>query len=404
MAKWQRSCLQNSYTRVRLPPAPPSVMKVAFKPLLIFAGILVLTAAGWFVFQNFKTIPQKASLLIETPHTQAEIFLDDQSLGQTPFQKDDLSQGEYTLKLISGEQIYQTKINLLGGTQTVVHREFGPSDAFSSGDVLWFEKTGSSATISVTSDPDGVKVKLDGADVGETPVLVEDVKAGARDLHLSFENFETRKISIRVEDGYQLRISSKLALLPLPAGDLEKIDFGGEKITIYNLSPTSSSLYVDAAALTKGVIYWIKTRGLGVAQTKLDYFIDSQGIIYDSEGKTFDTETFEGEQVETVAVGYPGQTGDEGLSDQAKTALDSLARKVLKTPPVIDKVKILPTGMGWLRVRAEPILSAAEITKVNVGEKFELLEEKTGWVKIKLPDGQEGWVSADFVEKIEEAP
>ena len=379
-------------------------MKIALKSFLLFAGIVVLAVAGFFVFRNFKTIPQKASLLIETPHAKVEAFLDDQSLGQTPLQKDDLPAGGHTLKLISGEQIYQTKIELLGGTQTVVRREFGPSDTFSSGEVLWFEKTGGAAMVSVTSDPDGVRVKIDGKDIGETPVLVEDVAAGARDLHLSFENFENRQISVRVAEGYQLRVSSKLALLPLPAGEAKAIDFGGEKATVYNLSPTSTSLYVDAVSLAKGIVYWAKTRGLGMTQIKLDYFVDSAGTIYDSEGKVFEPDVFDGEPVETVVVGYLGNAGEEELSGQAKASVTLLTRKVLKAPPLVDKVKILPTGVGWLRVRSEPSLSASEVTKVNVGEKFLFLEERVGWVKIKLTDGREGWVSSDYVEKLQEAP
>ncbi len=403
VAKWQRGGLQNRYTRVRLPPAPPCIMKIALKPLLLFVGILALSAAGFFVFKNFKTITPSASLLIETPNTTAETFLDDLALDPSPLQKDDLSAGEYNLKLVSGEQIYQIKVELLGGTQTVVRREFGPSDTFSSGEVLWFEKSQGPAAISITSDPDGVSVKIDGQDFGKTPLLIEDIEAGTHDLHLSQDNFETRKISVKTADGYQLRVSTKLALNPLPTGEVKAIDFGGEKVTVYNLSPTGT-LFVDAEALKKGVVYWIETRGLGAGQIKLDYFVDAGGIIYDSEGQVFDPQTFNGEQTETVAIGFLGNAGDEVLSDQAMSSLASLTKKILKTPPLVDKVKILPTGVGWLRVRSEPNLSGTEITKVNVGESFPVLSEQAGWVKIKLTDGGEGWVSADFVEKFQEAP
>ncbi len=403
MAKWQRGGLQNRYTRVRLPPAPPFIMKFALKPLLLFVGILALSAAGFFVFKNFKTITPPASLLVETPNTTAQTFLDDLALDPSPLQKDDLSAGEYNLKLIGGEQIYQTKVELLGGTQTVVRREFGPSDTFSSGEVLWFEKTGNPAAISITSDPDGASVKIDGQDFGKTPLLIEDLEAGTHDLHLSKDFFETRKISVKTADGYQLRISSKLALNPLPTGEIKTIDFGGEKVTVSNLSPTGT-LFADAESLKKGIIYWTRTRGLGTTQVKLDYFVDAEGKIFDAEGKDFDPETFTGEPVETVAVGFLGNAGDEEISDQAKTSLTSLTKKVLKTPPLVDKVKILPTGVGWLRVRSEPNLSGTEVTKVDVGESFPVLSEQAGWVKIKLTDGGEGWVSADFVEKFQEAP
>ena len=378
-------------------------MKFALKPLLLFVGVLVLTAVGFFVFKNFKTIAPAASLLIETPNTTAESFLDDQLLDQSPLQKDDFSSGEHTLKLISKEQIYQTKITLFSGTQTVVRREFGPSETFSSGEVLWFEKTGNPAAISLTSDPDGVGVKIDGKDFGETPLLIEDLESGTHDLQLSKEFFETRKITLKAADGYQLRISSKLALNPLPRGEVKEMDFGGEKVTVYNLSPTGT-LFVDADSFKKGIIYWVGTRGLGVGQIKLDYFIDVEGVIYSADGEVFNPETFDGEQTETVAVGFLGNTGDEELSAKAKASLTSLTKKVLKTPPLVDKVTILPTGVGWLRVRSEPSLSGTEVTKVNVGEKFLVLEEKTDWVKIKLSDGGEGWVSSDYVEKFQEAP
>jgi len=378
--------------------------KPTLKPLFLFIGLAVMTVVGIFVFKNFKTITPSASLLIETPNSKAEAFLNDQSLGQTTIQKEGLHGGEHVLKLVDGEQTYQTKIELLGGTQTVVRRDFGPADTFSGGEVLWFEKTGEAARISVTSDPDGAKVKLDGKDVGQTPVLIEDVDTGNHDLHLSFDNFETRQIGIRVEDGYQLRVSSKLALSPFPSNDFSQIDFGGEKVTIYNLSPSSTSLYVDAASLAKGIIYWAKTRGLGDTQAKLDYFVDSEGTLYDSEGKIFDPATFSDEPVETVIVGYLGNADETTLSDLARASVAVLTKKVLKTPPLVDKVKILPTGVGWLRVRLEPSLSAEEITKINVGEKFEILAEQAGWVKIKLPDANEGWVSSDFTEKLQEAP
>jgi hypothetical protein len=377
-------------------------MKFALKPLLVFVGILALLG-GLLVFKNFQTIMPAASLLIETPNFPAEAFLDDQSLGQTPLQKDNLANGEYNLKLISGEQIYQTKIQLLGGTQTMVRREFGPTDTFSSGVVVWFEKSGRAATASITSEPDGVGIKIDGKDAGQAPLLVEDFGAGTHDLHLSLEKFETRTESIILADGYQLRVAVKLALRPLPETEPSQIDFGGEKVAVHNLSPTET-LFTDPTSLTRGIIYWAATRGLGVEKVQPDYFVDSQGVIYDRAGQPFDPEAFTGEQVETVAVGYLGQEGETDLSDKAQASLTTLTRKVLVTPPVVEKVRILPTGTGWLRVRAEPSLSASEITKVNVSESFELLEEKEGWVRIKLPDGQVGWVSSDFTEKFQEGP
>ena len=90
------------------------------------------------------------------------------------------------------------------------------------------------------------------------------------------------------------------------------------------------------------------------------------------------------------------------MSEEARAALLLLTEKVLKNPPLTDKVEILPTGVGWLRVRSESNLSSAEVTKVNVGEKFLILKEETGWVKIRVDEETEGWVSSDFTKKIQE--
>lgn len=75
--------------------------------------------------------------------------------------------------------------------------------------------------------------------------------------------------------------------------------------------------------------------------------------------------------------------------------------KVRVTPSTTgQQVKILDTGLGWLRVRAEPSTAATELTKVNTGEQFPLLEEKIGWYKIAYEPEKEGWISSKYAEKI----
>lgn len=64
-------------------------------------------------------------------------------------------------------------------------------------------------------------------------------------------------------------------------------------------------------------------------------------------------------------------------------------------------VLVKDTPTGWLRVRSEPTLNASESGKVNPGEVFPLLEEQTGWFKIKMAT-QEGWISSTYSEKQEE--
>ena len=61
-------------------------------------------------------------------------------------------------------------------------------------------------------------------------------------------------------------------------------------------------------------------------------------------------------------------------------------------------VKIRDNPQGWLRVRVDGSIDASESAKVKPGEKYEFLEEKTGWFKIKYNDNKDGLVSGDFTE------
>jgi len=62
-------------------------------------------------------------------------------------------------------------------------------------------------------------------------------------------------------------------------------------------------------------------------------------------------------------------------------------------------VLIKDTPTGFLRVRTDPSTDATEVARVNPGEKYSLLSEQTGWVKIKL-SALSGWVSDQYVDKI----
>lgn len=61
-------------------------------------------------------------------------------------------------------------------------------------------------------------------------------------------------------------------------------------------------------------------------------------------------------------------------------------------------VIIKETPTGWLRVRNEPSLSSSETAKIKQGEKYEFLEEKNGWYKIRFNGNKEGLIEGEFNE------
>lgn len=65
----------------------------------------------------------------------------------------------------------------------------------------------------------------------------------------------------------------------------------------------------------------------------------------------------------------------------------------------VSQVLILQTPTGFLRVREDSTTSSREIGRVSPGEKYDLLEEGSGWYKIKFEESEEGWVSSQYAQK-----
>lgn len=82
------------------------------------------------------------------------------------------------------------------------------------------------------------------------------------------------------------------------------------------------------------------------------------------------------------------------ISNTSKNTSSSGAKSIM--------VKIKDTPTGWLRVRSEPSVGASESAKVNPGESYALIEEIPNWYKILFNDEQEGWVAAQYSEKVEQ--
>ncbi len=66
----------------------------------------------------------------------------------------------------------------------------------------------------------------------------------------------------------------------------------------------------------------------------------------------------------------------------------------------IIRVKILQTGVGFLRIRSEPNLKGLELGRVQPGEVYELAltQEENGWYLIEYSPGETGWVAAEYLE------
>ena len=68
----------------------------------------------------------------------------------------------------------------------------------------------------------------------------------------------------------------------------------------------------------------------------------------------------------------------------------------LNLPNVWAEAKIVTINANNLNVRQGPGLHYQVVTQVDKGETYTVLEQRDGWVKIKLRENQSGWVSSSF--------
>jgi hypothetical protein len=179
---------------------------------------------------------------------------------------------------------------------------------------------------------------------------------------------------------------------PVPA----KVSSFEDSPNLYELSSNNPLIVVDPQTWAKAVLHWNKTRGIdlkgiGVSKEMLfDYFIDYRGNIYDSEGELVSEDVLFSVASDSSKGAYLGRKSDgEGLSTEAKLALETLMGAGVSTGKTVT---VKPTPTNYLNVRDTPSLTGTEITRVNVGENFPLIEEGQEWVKIRVDENTEGWV------------
>lgn len=64
-----------------------------------------------------------------------------------------------------------------------------------------------------------------------------------------------------------------------------------------------------------------------------------------------------------------------------------------------QKVVILDTPTGFLRVHSDATITSTEIAQVKPQQVFDLQDEQVGWFEIKLIDGKLGWISSQYAKK-----
>lgn len=245
--------------------------------------------------------------------------------------------------------------------------------------------------LQVTSFPKA-QVLINGKLFGETPLCLCVAKdmlgTGEYTVRLvpkegNFEPFQ-RKITISpkvltVVD----RTFSQTALSQASIITLSKIeDSKDAQISVISF-PADSSVYLDSELVGQSPVL-LKN----ITESDHEVKVVRQGY----KDKIVRIRTVLGYKLEAVVY--------LGIDSQVATSSATLISSPSATPSRgKETVTILDTPTGFLRVRQDPSVNAAEVGRVNPDEVFDLLDEQTGWYKIKLKAGVEGWISAQYAKK-----
>lgn len=188
-------------------------MKVLKIVIISLVSLISAVTAMFFLIGYFREKP--GGVFIDASPV-SNVFINGNLVGRTPYTSS-LKVGEITLKLVPKSSdknliVYETKIQLIAGIQTVIRREFGDTEDSSSGDVISFDKlSGRSVGLVVTSIPLNAQVSVDGLAQGFAPYETSAITPAEHQITVGAPGYTDRIMTVKTQTGYRLSLFAKLA-------------------------------------------------------------------------------------------------------------------------------------------------------------------------------------------------
>ncbi|MBU0650177.1 PEGA domain-containing protein [Patescibacteria group bacterium] len=356
-------------------------------------GVVLTAYFGYILVSGSRSPGSKAYLYADVYYGKAQVWVDGVQVGETPLEDFAVKRGSHKIRLTADTAAYETGINFVSGFPVLIKRDLGVDQIFSAGLDLWMEKSTAGLVLSVISEPASAVVFIDGAEMGATPYSTDKLTEGAYEIRLEKEGYEPISERINIASGQKVNAAFKL--FPLPAPITVKLLEGSQNL--YDM--VSANTYVTAAPQNwaKGLIHWNGTRGINIMgygvnrEPVFAYVLDYNGVFYDSRGEIVEPEQI---LLGDAKIAYLRRESDgPGLSASAKDSLTKLGTEISGGKTAV----VTGTPAGWLRVRSEPSLNGDELGRLNEDDTVSVLEEQSGWLKIKTAD-LEGWASGTYLK------
>ncbi len=224
----------------------------------MFKKILILVLAS-VVLSGCSLGPKKSGLEIMSYPT-AKVYINGKEMGSTPYKNLELKPGDNEVKLETNAREWKKTIELQNNINTVIDWQFGDNTNEDSGYILYLEKTGDKkASLLVNTTPDKATIKIDGEIKGSSPIKVNSINAGDRQLTAVFPGYKEVNVFMKAIIGYQLVVNAQLSQ--------EKIEID----QIMETPETTSDLSVDKnekVIIKETETGWLKVRDSNSSSSK----------------------------------------------------------------------------------------------------------------------------------------
>lgn len=169
---------------------------------------------GAIVLGACSLTPQRSGVeIMSTP--AAKVYIDGKEAGMTPYKNNNLKPGQMRVRLSTGKgNDWEKQIRLENYSDTVIDWDLGDN---SNGYILTLERLGGTkAGLLVNAAPDASAVAIDGEIKGFSPLKIEDIQEGDKQITVSYPGYTSKTIFAKGVAGYQLVIEATLSAEAAP--------------------------------------------------------------------------------------------------------------------------------------------------------------------------------------------
>lgn len=207
--------MSQSVQTISLAKPPTRTEKIVLKvaKILFWWGVYVLAVVAFLytgtartIIMSLKQAPPIATdigrLTVNTKFVPSEVKVDEEVIGKTPLEGDELLTGSYLLTLTPTyfENFLMpltVPIRISEGSNTIVQAENGVN-YFSSGYLVVYSIPSNMPALIVHSVPTKSEVKINGQSAGQTPYIRLHIQPAEYQLQIIAKGYETVEIPIKI--------------------------------------------------------------------------------------------------------------------------------------------------------------------------------------------------------------